>query len=309
MKSKLLVKTLKLDLPSKCVEFSPDGGILVVGFGNGIKTKGKFHPKEGSFTVLSFDSWKVQYERKDANAALNRMKFSPNGKLLAVASEDCSIYLYNIEDNFLLKNIIRTHEAPLKEIDFARDGSILVSIDISLKVCYTSLPLGLPVDSFDEVNFDNFVDCSNYVSWSVRGAWLAQQQPQRITSLSKARDSPLMVCGNDKGKIFLFQYPSFQHSGFLTTEAHTGDVVDVRWSVDSNYFFTVGSDDCTIMQWKVVVLPTVEPPLPISLDPLISEEDGKEDGSVVWRGMLIPELVPSGIRKIQLPEGNCTIQV
>ena len=281
---------MKLDHASRAAEFTPDGTLLVVGFGNGKKIKGKSHAKEGALSILNFENFKVLMEKKDANESISIIKFSPSGKIMAVGSDDCCVYLYSPDDNFLLKNIVRSHEAPLRRMDFLKDSSAMVTVDSSFKVCYTSLPLGLPLTSMDEVEEENFVDSSNIFTRSARAMWLVQHGNRQLKSVAKAKGYPLLACANDHGEIFLFNNPSPFWSGFLMSRGHTGEVGDLKWSFDDQCFLSIGVQDCVVLQWRIFPLLNVLGSISENVSTVESDvkPQFEEDETIVWSRQIIP---------------------
>jgi WD40 repeat protein len=290
------VKSLKLEGPSRSVAFSIDGLYLVIGFGNGNKAKGKPHPKEGSIAILLYDSnLKIVHEKKDANSSILCLKFSPDNKILAAGSDDCCIYLYDVQDSFLLKSIVRSHAAPLKSIDFVITSPCMVSVDEGNIICYTSLPLGLHVNPKDYIS-SPLLDETVHVSWATRGLWLIQSSDDErpLTTVARSRSYPLIAGCNSKGQLFLTGYPSTSTSGFITAECHVGEISQIRWlSPDDQSFLTCGTRDCVVLQWKLskidippalsstVIFPALE-----AYSTLQFSKSFPPDDSIEWKSMI-----------------------
>jgi WD40 repeat protein len=280
---------------------------MVVGFGNGKKVKGKSHQKEGCFSIINFENLKVVSEKKDSNDAISVIKFSPSGKVLAVASDDCCIYLYSPEENFLLKNIIRSHEAPVVNLDYLIEIAALVSVDLSMKVCFSSLPLGLPLQSFESLGED-YLDFSNIFSTFCRGLWLLQHDSKLLKKAAKAKNFPLLAGGNNAGEVYIMNFPSYGFSGFATSKGHVGEISDLKWCSSGHSFLTTGKDDCVVLQWKIAHrsdhnakhLQTENVVIPASF-PTIYENDD----SLPWHRQLIPSEVTE---KRQVRELSFSVQ-
>jgi WD40 repeat protein len=290
------VKSLRLDAPSRAVTFSNDGQYLAIGFGNGNKIKGKPHPKEGCIAVLLYDNnLKIVYEKKDANSPVLCLKFSPDNKILAAGCDDCCIYLYDVEDSFLLKSIVRSHSAPLKSIDFVIASPCMVSVDDGNTICFTSLPLGLQQNPKDYVS-SPLLDEAIQISWATRGLWMIQpsDEGRQLTTVARSRSYPLIVGGNSTGQIFLTDFPCTNTSGFITAECHAGEVSQIRWiSPDNQSFLTCGSRDCVVLQWrlsKIDVPPalshTVLSSIFEDISPLQSLPSFSPDDSIEWKSMI-----------------------
>lgn len=57
---------------------------------------------------------------------IKEMKFSPNGKVLAVAGSDNNIYVFDAETHNLIKTLVG-HQKPVEKIEFNSDGRLLIS--------------------------------------------------------------------------------------------------------------------------------------------------------------------------------------
>ena len=58
----------------------------------------KQYKKEGAVAIIKEDDLTVVHELRDSKRWIQSIKFSPNGAILAVASSDRDIYLYNAND-------------------------------------------------------------------------------------------------------------------------------------------------------------------------------------------------------------------
>ena len=63
---------------------------------------------------------------KGRSEPITALKFSPNGKLLAVGGKDCEIIIhaFNTKKTKIISKI-RAHKAPILNLDFSRKGKVL----------------------------------------------------------------------------------------------------------------------------------------------------------------------------------------
>ena len=94
---------LPLDDYARACCYSPNGHLIAVGMGGDIG-RGK-RPKDGTVVIVQTQkqSLDVVKELKNASEWISDIKFSPNGELLAVASHDNKVYVYDCLANFALK--------------------------------------------------------------------------------------------------------------------------------------------------------------------------------------------------------------
>ena len=107
--------------------FSPDGTTLVVGGGNSLAkfwdlTTGKLIPAPGSAADLQSLPKVIK-----ATQAIMSVSFSPDGRILAVASYDRTVKLYSSATLQLL-NTLRGHERSVESVTFSRNGRLLVTV-------------------------------------------------------------------------------------------------------------------------------------------------------------------------------------
>jgi WD40 repeat protein len=171
-----LQRTVKVDCAVRAAAYSGDGKFLAIGFGNGRRIKGKLNVKEGAFAVLrTGDGLKVAYEAKDSSAAIRVIKFSNDGKSLAVGSDDRCIYVYNTKDLlFLRRCTIRCHDAPIAFIDFSAEGSYIVSADSTKRVFFSDSSNGVMIPQPAALKDEKWATVSNPMLWSVLGFWTMQ---------------------------------------------------------------------------------------------------------------------------------------
>jgi WD40 repeat protein len=121
--------------------FSPDGSLVATTSED--NTVGLWKVADGSHRVLrghtnvvgfasfSLDGQAVS-ELRGGRSAQRRVKFSPDGKLLAAADDANVVRLWNAAtgDGY----VVRGHERPVRDLDWAPDGRRLVSVGMDGRV-------------------------------------------------------------------------------------------------------------------------------------------------------------------------------
>jgi WD40 repeat protein len=72
-------------------------------------------------------SFTICFESKEAKKWISELKFSPDGRTLAMGAHDNNIYLYNINQNYKRKAKFSKHSAAILHFDFTSDGKYLQS--------------------------------------------------------------------------------------------------------------------------------------------------------------------------------------
>jgi microtubule-associated protein-like 6 len=252
-RSNAIVRTIKMDAPSRAVAYSPDGKFLVIGFGSGKKLTGKKKVnKNGAFIVLSTTDFKLATEVKDSAEPIRCVKFSSDSKLLAVASEDSKIYVYSVKDQYAKRCIITNHRAPITTFDFSQDGSMIMSVDSSKRMCFSETIGGTHVTSSTVIRDEKWSTWTSPIGWHVRGLWYFEPQGVETISAQRSWNGMLLAAGTNVGRVFVVKYPCPEKAGFVTDSAHCGPISQIAWCAGDGTIVTTGSRDHSILQWRCV---------------------------------------------------------
>jgi len=134
-----LMRMVKLEAPISCVTYHPNGEVLAAGFGfsrTNQEVSSPSNPKAGGFCILNSTDLSIAFEARDSLLSLEDCRFSPDGEVLAFASEDCSIYLYACAEEYELIGQCRRHASPVRRIDFSADSRWLRSCCDGGQLCF-----------------------------------------------------------------------------------------------------------------------------------------------------------------------------
>jgi microtubule-associated protein-like 6 len=132
-----VIATVPLGTMARTVTYSPDGAILAVGFGGPV---GKGKEKGGGVLRLySADPYAKNgvvklAEVTDAKEWISDVKFSADGRTLAVGAHDCKIYIYSVDSNgtgtaasLKLRSTFAKHSSVVNHLDLSADGRFMQS--------------------------------------------------------------------------------------------------------------------------------------------------------------------------------------
>ena len=142
------VRYIELNAVARCCAYSPDGSMIAVGFGKG-KTK-----EDGMFRVYRDDSTAnppivLMYETKEAKQWVSEIKFSPDGRTLAVGTHDNSIYFYGVPQQFKRKFKFSKHNSFITHFDFSSDSKYLQSNCGAYELLFSDATTGAQVSKLD----------------------------------------------------------------------------------------------------------------------------------------------------------------
>ena len=99
------------------------------------------------------------------------------------------------------------------------------------------------------------------LGWPVQGIWQAEQDGTDINAVdrSHSRDKPLLVTGDDNGKVTLFRYPCSNPNALgRVSKGHSSHVTNVRFLYNDKHVVSTGGGDRCVFQWKLVDSKTVK---------------------------------------------------
>ena len=250
-----LLRKAQLDAPCRCLDFSPDGELLLVGMGG--TPSGTRSPKDGVFLILDAVTLQVKHEGRDSRHWLRCCKFSPDGLTFAIGSMDQKVYLYDTETTHMRAKCLK-HNSFITHLDFSSDSKYIQSDSRDYEHLYYNAADGAHVRLPSQLKDADFHDWSCIYGWPTQGAWAAfggdkGRDPKcDITTLNASNDKTLLASGDEAGAVRLLRYPCAQKSVSLhCSHHHVAHVAKVAFTADDLYLVTVGKMDRSIVVWKV----------------------------------------------------------
>ena len=255
-KNRSVIRTLRMDAPARAITYSPDGKYLAVGFGSTKlkKTGGKVAlSKEGSYVVLSVaDNLKMVHEGKDSDEQIRVVKFSPDGKMFAVGSEDSRVCLYAVKEQFARKCTIAAHKAPIFSVDFNIESTYVQTVDATRRMCYSDCGTGVTIPTPAVLRDEKWSTWSSPIGWPTLGVWACQPAGAVPYVIQKSWSGLLLAVGNTGGKIQVVHNPCQDKAGFVANAGHAGPISQVAWVAGDGKLLTSGIKDHVVMQWKCI---------------------------------------------------------
>lgn len=245
------------EMCARAIAFSPDDRHVAIG------------TNQGSVNV--YDAQTLQLvATKDLNASgkvksnipenwIQDLKYNPAGTVLAVATHGCVIALLDVACGYAIKGKLTAHNSPVVHIDWSTDGRYIQSSCLAYELLFHNVPEG------DLANASQ-----NKSASSVKNVtWASQSLPFGNTvmglvdgkqivghfynAVTRSHASDLLATGDDDGNVKIFRNPMNSAANQPKLgKGHSSHVMNVRFSQDDQYLFSVGGADKALMQWRVV---------------------------------------------------------
>ncbi|RLN68841.1 hypothetical protein BBJ28_00002720 [Nothophytophthora sp. Chile5] len=265
LEAKRELKFVTLPCPARACVFSGDGKMIAVGLGrdesskSGANTRAKastgtanHRQPTGGFAVYSAaDLTVVKEPCFDPKRWVSDVKFSPDGRTLAVASHDSNIYLYNVLKGFSRSHVFKKHSSYITHMDFSLDGNYLQSTSGGYELLFTEVKTGKHVTNTTMFRDESWHTMTSTLGWTVQGIWEPESDGTDVNALDRAKNGKLLVTGDDFGKVKIFQYPcALEKASYVELRGHAAHVTNVRWSPNDSYAVSVGGNDRCVFVWK-----------------------------------------------------------
>jgi len=249
-----LLNTKAMERAIRAVCYSPDGSLLVVGFGGGARQDDAL---DGMFVVLNSETLEETFRNRVAKDWIREVKFSPDGAMLAVVSNDATIYLYDAQDNFLERGLCKTGGAVVTHLDFTDDGKYFQFNTDRHELGYISattfkrLKAGTP-----QMKDNMWATWTCCLGWPVQGVWGSVPEGCQLMGVDRTADGHLLAAVDDFSRLLLYNHPCPRRNALPNVyTGHAGIISSCRWVHKDTHLITTGATDCCVFQWKVITRP------------------------------------------------------
>lgn len=251
MKTRALIKMVMLDTMARCCRYSPDGMVIVIGLGARVEGVAR-QKKMGAYIVLDSSDLTITHEARDSKEPLSDIKFSGDGKTLAVATLDSSVYLYNVED-YTSKGRCKGHSGGCEHIDFSVDDQWLHSSCDNHEMLFWNAYTGEQHKAIGSLRDIEWTTWTTPLGWHVQGLWPKLEDPVHYDCADRSGDTSVIVTGDTYGRVSLRRFPCVESGAAAKHHyGHASAVRNVAFSPGDRYVVSVGGADRCIFQWKHV---------------------------------------------------------
>ena len=247
-----VIRTVQLEMASRCCAFDPDGRRISVGFGSPVKTSAKQY--DGKWVVLDTEEYQVVHEAKDSTKWICDMKYSPNNELLAIGSVDFKIYIYNVLTGYGLNGVITQHNAPIANLDFSEDSAWLQANCNGMELAYYEADTGMFIPAASRLRDVIWSTQNCTMGWAVQGVWPPQRDGTDVlctdSNIFRGSEGVATVTGDNYGRIQMFRYPV--QSSFANAKryrAASAPIRRVKFAGGDSYVVAIAGPDKTVFQY------------------------------------------------------------
>lgn len=292
------MKTM-IELPdnARAVSFSPNGQTIVAGLGGALvgSCRRNLALNNGRIVVVSYlqGVLNIVHTTKNAENAITSIVFSPDGSMAYISSLDCNIYVYDVLDNFNLKNTFKLHTEGIKSMDISNDARYLMSVGIEGEVIVWSIESSSPIPEASRAEILAQVvwyNRQNTCGKDTIGIFPPNSKFSDISTFCNSKDKTICATGDVYGAIKLFKNPvTGVNAPYKFYSGHTsGGVAKTIFTKQDQFLLSIGRDDKVLLQWAVKKSTVLGEPVireTLSIPPVAPVIDNTFDESFIIDGI------------------------
>ncbi|XP_055525542.1 echinoderm microtubule-associated protein-like CG42247 isoform X2 [Wyeomyia smithii] len=226
-----------------------------------------FHPygaalaagsSEGHLIVINAENGATMLTIRVCGSPLNCVEFNQVGDMIAIGSQNGSIYLFRVSrDGFSYKKINKIRGSqPLTHLDWSSEGNFLQSVTVDFDLLFWDVKSLSPEKSPIAMKDVKWMTNNNTVGFMVAGMWnnryYAAPANTIITTTSRNAAQDLIVSGDSDGYLRLFRYPCITpRAEFTEAKVYSGTLACVKFLHGNHSLVTVGGTDASLMIWEL----------------------------------------------------------
>lgn len=223
--------------------YSPDGSVIALA------------TTSGRWSVIDATTRQVYSMHADGNEAIDLIKFSPDGRFLAIGSHDNYIYVYQVDDEYKKYNRIGRcmgHSSFITHLDWSEDSTYIQTNSGDYEILYWNAGVCRQVSNMSIARDIKWASQTCTLGFSVLGIWPENADGSDVNTCSRAHNQKLVATGDDFGKVNIYSYPACQpKSPHHSYGGHSSHVTNVDFIPDDTRLVSLGGRDCSIMQWAL----------------------------------------------------------
>ncbi|XP_069172867.1 echinoderm microtubule-associated protein-like 5 isoform X2 [Procambarus clarkii] len=243
---------------ARCLHYHPTADLLAVGY------------LDGSVALYLYPSLQKHAGVHHRSEGISDLKFSPDGRFLAVGSHESLVDIYVVETDaesgskegsgLRRVGLCRGASSWVTHLTWHKDSRLIQINTGAGEQLYYEAPHGtrqlIPDSTASELAWASPMTCP--LDATVEGIWAPHMDLTDINAIAPAHKLPVVAtAADDHGLVRLFRFPC---QGGLKKHrqyrGHSAHVTNVCWSYDDSLLVTTGGADTSVIVWRV----TEEPP-------------------------------------------------
>ncbi|XP_069955573.1 echinoderm microtubule-associated protein-like CG42247, partial [Cherax quadricarinatus] len=234
----------RIQAQSECVSVAvhPQGARVAVG------------TVDGHLVVINSDSGQHLTTIRICASPLSCLAYNPGGELLAVGSQNGSIYLYrSSKDGFVYTRCGKlTGTQSLSAVDWSTSGRYLQSTSTDYDVIYWSVGELTRIKNALEVRNETWASQTCPLGYLIHGIWSGGKDSSIQVTVDRGPRSDILAAGDSEGYIRIYRYPVLSTSaGHLEYKVYSSCISVLRFSHTDNFMYSAGGTDGALMRWSV----------------------------------------------------------
>ncbi|OWZ20324.1 hypothetical protein PHMEG_0005272 [Phytophthora megakarya] len=261
-----------------CMEFHPAGYELVIGLSSGellivdcevfkVSQRKSIKPNSSSTSNLHSGLSGPGFR------AITKVKYCPNAKYLAVGVKDTFIYIYDVINGYKKLHVCEGHSSAVTHLTWNKESDILLSNAADGEILHWLIsPTKGETKQITDAFLVRDVEWINWTcafGWPTPGIW-SEDSPNLIDIAAvcatgaktinenyesgsfRLRSNENLLAVACRSNLHLLRYPASRGAKRNIYKAHSSAITAMGFSFDDKYLVTVGGDDGTLVQWKVI---------------------------------------------------------
>ncbi|GMF15707.1 unnamed protein product [Phytophthora lilii] len=260
-----------------CMKFHPAGHEVAIGLSS------------GEFLIIDCDAFEVSFRKNiksnststtnlhlglggPAFRAIAQVKYCPNAKYLAVGVKDTFVYIYDVLNGYKKLHVCEGHSSAVMHLTWNKDGDILQSNAADGEILHWLVsPSKGETKQITDAFLVRDVQWTKWTcvfGWPTPGIW-SPESPNLVDITGVCTTGPKTLSEYEKksmhetlnedllavacrSSVHLLKFPAHRGARRKVYKAHSSAIAALDFSFDDAYLITVGGDDGTLMQWKVL---------------------------------------------------------
>jgi len=183
------------------------------------------------------------------------VRFSPDGKMLAIGSRDNIIYIYQVSDSYQKYNRIGRcsgHSSFILHLDWSSDSTFIQSNSGDYELLYWNASVCRQIPQSSQLRDTEWATTTCTLTSVSIGIWPENVDGTDVNACDRTHDKKLIATGDDFGKVKLYSFPVTQPKSLCHTYGgHSSHVSNVVFLLDDTRLISAGGRDSSVMQWAI----------------------------------------------------------